>query len=185
MSAGTTHSLYLSEDGQVFASGSNTALQLGIGEAATGLEKTQTPVLVMGLESAKVVHISAGCDASACVSDKGELYLWGRGTGGDQSYPQKAHIIQNFVTDVSLGYDLGVAVDDQGLAWSWGQNAHGELGVGDNEPRLHPFPILNLKGKLVTRAHCGHSFVVCLGKNICKELPQQVEEDHSQQTTLN
>ena len=83
VSAGAAHSLYLSEDGQVFASGSNASLQLGIGESATGLEKTQTPVIVIGLESAKVVHISAGCDASACVTDKGELYLWGRGTGGD------------------------------------------------------------------------------------------------------
>jgi len=37
---------------------------------------------------------------------------------------------------------------------------------------MHPFPILNLKGKLVSKAHCGHDFVVCLGNNIRKEIPQ-------------
>ena len=123
-----------------------------------------------GLDTCKVVRVEAGF-SSSCISEKGELFLWGRGGQDGTPYPQKAHIIQNFVTDVSLGKDLGIAVDNQGLAWSWGQNSHGELGVGDNEPRVHPFPILNLKGKLVTKAHCGHSFVVCLGNNICKELP--------------
>ena len=75
------------------------------------------------------------------------------------------------MVDVSLGKDLGVAVDNQGLAWSWGSNSNGQLGVGDQEPRVHPFPVLNLKGKQVRRANCGHNFTVCLGNNISKELP--------------
>ena len=36
---------------------------------------------------------------------------------------------------------------------------------------MHPFPVLNLKGKQVRRANCGHNFIVCLGNNISKELP--------------
>ena len=110
-------------------------------------------------------------NSSACVTDQGELYLWGRGVYGENSIPAKILTISNPVVHVSMGKDMGVAVDNQGLAWSWGQNGHGELGVGDNEPRIHPFPILNLKGKLVSRAHCGHSFVICLGNNIRKEIP--------------
>ena len=78
---------------------------------------------------------------------------------------------------MSLGREVGVAVDNQGLAWSWGHNTNGELGVGDNEPRVHPFPILNLKGKQVTRAHCGHNFVICLGSNIRKEIPNRALTD--------
>ena len=64
-----------------------------------------------GLETCKVVRIEAGF-SSACISDKGKLFLWGRGGQGGTPYPQKAHIIQNFVTDVNLGKDLGVAVDN-------------------------------------------------------------------------
>ena len=73
--------------------------------------------------------------------------------------------------DVSLGREMGIAVDEQGLAWSWGPNQNGELGVGDTEPRVHPFPVLNLKGKMVSKAHCGHNFVICLGNNVSKEIP--------------
>ena len=52
--------------------------------------------------------------------------------------------------DISLGETLGAAVDSKGLLWTWGTNHSGELGVGDNEPRIHPYPVLTLKGKLVS-----------------------------------
>ena len=50
---------------------------------------------------------------------------------------------------MSLGSTLGAAVDSKGLVWSWGINKQGELGVGDNDPRIHPYPVLTLKGKKV------------------------------------
>jgi len=51
---------------------------------------------------------------------------------------------------VSLGSSLGAAVDCKGLLWTWGSNQFGELGVGDNDVRVHPYPVLTLKGKMVT-----------------------------------
>ena len=131
-------------------------------------------MLVNGLEHSRVVQVDAGL-SSACVTDQGELYFWGRGIWGESPYPQKIMTISNPVVEMSLGHDMGVAVDDQGLAWSWGANTHGELGVGDNEPRVHPFPILSLKGKQISKAHCGNNFVICLGSNIRKDLPKPVE----------
>ena len=71
--------------------------------------------------------------------------------------------ISSKVVDVSLGLTVNIAVDEKGLAWSWGPNEHGELGIGDKEPRIHPFPVLNLKSKLVTSARCGDNFTFCLG----------------------
>ena len=59
--------------------------------------------------------------------------------------------ISGRVCDVSLGLTVGIAVDDTGLAWGWGPNENGEVGVGDMEPRVHPFPLLNLKGKIVSQ----------------------------------
>ena len=75
------------------------------------------------------------------------------------------------MVDVSLGKSISTAIDDQGLAWAWGSNKNGEIGVGDYEPRVHPFPLLNLKGKTVTRVSCGDQFTICLGKKIKKEIP--------------
>ncbi len=75
------------------------------------------------------------------------------------------------MVDVSLGQTVSTAVDSKGLVWTWGSNKLGELGVGDNDARVHPFPVLSLKGKFVQKAICGDSFVMCLGKDIKKELP--------------
>ena len=72
---------------------------------------------------------------------------------------------------MSLGASLGAAVDDKGLLWTWGSNQSGELGVGDCDPRVHPYPVLTLKGKTVTQVQCGGSFVISLGVNIKKEIP--------------
>jgi len=126
-------------------------MQLGIGDM---VEKTQTPVLIDSLSYWMVSKVEAGFQ-SACISKDGEFFLWGRGVFGDYPYPQKILTISNRVVDVSLGQTMSVAVDEKGLAWSWGTNANGELGVGDHEPRIHPFPILSLKGKKVTSVCCG------------------------------
>ena len=74
---------------------------------------------------------------------------------------------------MSLGKSVSTAVDEQGLAWSWGSNKFGEIGVGDNEPRVHPFPLLNLKGKTVTKVCCGDQFTICLGRQVRKEIPSR------------
>ena len=66
---------------------------------------------------------------------------------------------------------MSVAVDEKGIAWSWGANTNGELGVGDRDPRIHPFPILTLKGKNVSRIFCGDQFAISLGREVKKEIP--------------
>ena len=67
---------------------------------------------------------------------------------------------------MSLGKDVSCAVDGKGLVWAWGPNKRGELGVGDSEPRVHPFPLLDLKEKAVSVACCGDDFTVSLGTNV-------------------
>lgn len=74
--------------------------------------------------------------------------------------------------DVCIGHStLGAAIDISGRLWTWGSNIAGELGIGDNEPKINPYPVLALKKKTVTQIACGSSFVVALGSNLKKELP--------------
>ena len=47
----------------------------------------------------------------------------------------------------------------------------GELGLGDNEPKVHPYPVMALKKKSVTQVACGGQFIVALGSNLKKEIP--------------
>jgi alpha-tubulin suppressor-like RCC1 family protein len=50
---------------------------------------------------------------------------------------------------------MGAAIDNQGLVWVWGENKKGELGVGDYSARVHPYPLINLKGKSIQSVSIG------------------------------
>ena len=116
---------------------------------------------------------------SGAITNQGELFLWGTGVFGEYKIPQKILTISNQVKSLSLGGQLGVAVDSKGLVWSWGNNKSGELGVGDQDPRIHPYPVLTLKGKIVNQISCGGSFVIALGRNLKKDIPD-LKLDQSQ-----
>jgi X-linked retinitis pigmentosa GTPase regulator len=109
---------------------------------------------------------------SAAVTATGELYLWGVGVFGSFKTPQKVLSISNSVVDVCLGgATLGAAIDVKGMLWTWGSNVAGELGLGDNDPKVHPYPVMALKKKHVTNIACGGQFIVALGSNLKKEIP--------------
>jgi alpha-tubulin suppressor-like RCC1 family protein len=92
---------------------------------------------------------------TAAVSDTGELYIWGSGIFGEFLGPQRVVSLKTRVKEVSVGGCFGAAIDDTSKVWTWGSNASGELGVGDYEPRVNPFPIVALQGKTVTTVSCG------------------------------
>jgi len=67
----------------VYASGCNTDTQLGMG---TGILSTQTPQKVTALLNYNVVKVEAS-HTSACVTDQGDLFLWGSGIFGEYPFP--------------------------------------------------------------------------------------------------
>lgn len=88
---------------------------------------------------------------SGAIAATGELYLWGMGVFGNYKTPQKVVSISNSVEDVCLGTStLGAAIDAKGLLWTWGSNLAGELGIGDNEPKIHPYNVSALRKKQVS-----------------------------------
>jgi len=50
------------------------------------------------------------------------------------------------------------------MVWVWGENTKGDLGVGDYSARVHPYPLVNLKGKPVDMLSVGSNFSLALGK---------------------
>jgi alpha-tubulin suppressor-like RCC1 family protein len=50
---------------------------------------------------------------------------------------------------MSVGGCFGAAVDKDGLLWTWGSNSSGELGLGDYEARPYPYPVIQLKNKMI------------------------------------
>jgi alpha-tubulin suppressor-like RCC1 family protein len=65
------------------------------------------------------------------------------------------------------------------MVWTWGSNANGELGVGDYEPRVNPFPIVALQGKKVTKIACGGSYAMALGTDISAVSNRSVSANRS------
>ena len=68
---GVAHSLLLSVDGQVYATGSNKLGQLGLGHKQSAI----SPKQVRGLQRQTVKRIACGHHSGA-LTDKGELYIW-------------------------------------------------------------------------------------------------------------
>lgn len=135
------------------------------------VNSTAQPIKLLSLAKHRVIKVDAKAN-SAAITATGELYLWGMGVFGSYKTPYKVVSISNPVQDVCLGTStLGSAIDAKGLLWTWGSNIAGELGIGDNEPKVTPYPVLSLKAKQVTQVACGSSFIVALGSNLKKELP--------------
>jgi len=80
MSAGTTHSLVLSSDGQVFGFGSNVYGQLGMGRSTFWSEKEPLPIgvnMTSALQGKIITQISAGDEHSLVLSSEGHVFGFG------------------------------------------------------------------------------------------------------------
>ncbi|EAS04756.2 chromosome condensation regulator RCC1 repeat protein (macronuclear) [Tetrahymena thermophila SB210] len=171
--------LILTQLGEIYSCGANNFGQLGIGH------KTSTKELqkVQNLEDQTIIKVAAG-HHSAALNRRGELFIWGTGVFGDYPFPTKFCKIDSPFNDISVGGFSGSSVDANGVVWTWGSNQNGELGVGDQEPRLNPFPVAALKGRKVIKVACGINYMVALSAPKSKDLQKQKHQSsahHSSQ----
>lgn len=103
---------------------------------------------------------------SSCVDSDGNLFIWGSGVFGEFLTPYKITLINTKVIDISLGNSFGAFIDSHNMLWTWGSNTSGELGVGDYDSRINPFPVVSLKEKKVMMVSCGGSYAISLGRSI-------------------
>lgn len=137
IACGGAHTLFLTENGRVYATGLNDFGQLGISDDRS---YTTEPLIVSGLPK-KVVKISAGYHHCSAITVDGDLYMWGKNSDGQLGLGKKAAKLVTLPSKVeclngvsikiaSLGSEHSVAVTDKGEALSWGGGASGKLGHG-------------------------------------------------------
>ncbi|KAH0451192.1 hypothetical protein IEQ34_018491 [Dendrobium chrysotoxum] len=158
ISCGGAHTLFLTENGRVFATGLNNFGQLGTTSAKTHILE---PFQISGLPE-KVVQISAGYHHSAVVT----------GAKSVVSTPTRVDSLDGiYIKMVSLGSEHSIAVTDEGNVLSWGSGGAGRLGHGHQSSILGfsfssseymPRLIKNLEGRKINKVSAGMLHSACI-----------------------
>jgi alpha-tubulin suppressor-like RCC1 family protein len=133
IAAGTNHSLALDNTGKVWAWGSNTYGQLGLGSYAE-----QTLPVQVGSSLTGVISIAAGVEDSYAVEGNGTAWAWGDNSIGELGNGTTTS--SNTPTQVNSSTGSIAAISNQtsvastGQVYSWGDNTDGRLGTGSGSP---------------------------------------------------
>lgn len=180
VSAGTSHSLALDDQGKVYTWGDNIYGKLGDN---TNTHRN-TPVAVLdgtaGLLTKRIIQVVGGFGNSIALDDQGKVYTWGlnyygglgNGLAGDSYVPvavadggvsfQSKKILQ-----VAAGSYHSLAIDDQGKVYTWGRNQFGQLGNGNTGTDSNvPVEVLNgnilFQTKKIIQVAAGSSHSIAL-----------------------
>ncbi|WP_317643500.1 InlB B-repeat-containing protein [Bombiscardovia apis] len=150
ISAGSTHTVAITEDGTTWAWGGNDPTLLGSGRALTS---SSLPVKVKTPTGVKFTNVSAGWYHTLAIGSDNKIYSWGvnlfgeLGTSSSSSAtPLPVRISApagaRFVSVCASGYNrYSLALDSNGNAYAWGRNSEGQLGLGDTTNRSVPTKI--------------------------------------------
>lgn len=166
ISASARHSLFVNDDGTVWAWGVNSNGQLGNGTT----ENKNVPVRVKELIDVKAVAV--GSYHSLALKEDGTVWAWGKnnagqlgdGTWEDKSQPVQVNGLAE-VKSISAGNNHSLALKEDGTVWAWGGNGSCQLGNGTTDNSNVPVQVLERIGQSLTgvkwiSAGNGYSLVV-------------------------
>ena len=141
ISAGHKHSLFLTIDGDVYATGYNNYGQLGINNNTSSITDPTKTVID------NVSQISAGGNHSLFLKTDGSVYATGYNNEGqlgdgnntDRNAPHK--ILESKVVQVSAGSNHSLILKNDGSVHTFGHNEWGQLGDGNKTDRNTPYNI--------------------------------------------
>ncbi|MGI6487478.1 MAG: fibronectin type III domain-containing protein [Syntrophothermaceae bacterium] len=149
VSAGKNHTLFIDQDGQVWAWGQNTFGQLGNGST----NDSTTVVSVKGLQN--ITAVAAGCDHSLALDQDGKVWAWGRNNKGqlgigstdDSNIPVQINGPDRVIA-IAAGKEHSLALDNNGKVWAWGSDGYRQLGQGSDRQKDSKVPVqvVNLSG---------------------------------------
>jgi len=166
VSVGTSHTLALRDNGQLYAWGNNANGRLGIGVAGNNFP---SPTAVASPVSGETwTEISAGDAHSMAILSDRTLWAWGNNSAGrlglgntvQRNVPYEVvttGVSGSEWTEVSAFNTHTAALRDSGELYVWGTNTSGQLGLGDTAMRSIPtrLPDANIDGDSWTALSSG------------------------------
>jgi alpha-tubulin suppressor-like RCC1 family protein len=127
----TSHTVYVRNDGTVWAWGKNSNGQLGNNSTTD----SPIPLQVSGLSG--MTAIAAGNNFTVALKNDGTVWAWGinsngqlgDGTTTEHHTPVQVSLLSG-VTAIAVGDNFSVALKNDGTVWTWGGNSNGQLGNG-------------------------------------------------------
>ena len=149
VAAGDEHTMIVTADGLVFATGDNSKGQLGVGDTENRLVPT---LVTWQLQGKAAVNVAAGDRHTLCITADCSLFSWGGNDRGQLGVgdTQERHLPT-----------LALCITSDGSLFSWGMNHSGQLGVGDAENRRIPTLVTGLQGKQVVHVAAGGNHTIC------------------------
>lgn len=162
VAASSNYSFLVMEDGTLYGVGNNSYLSLACGE---GIFSTHRRVEL----PEKPVAIANGFGHVLALTEKGEVYAWGRNNKGQVGNGSTRHVmtpvklpLQNIV-QICGGGQFSLALDKDGHLWGWGDNEFHALS-GSNEAYIaYPF-ILDTGSIEIASIEAGSGHIVVLDK---------------------
>ncbi|MED0757677.1 hypothetical protein P4S93_00735 [Aneurinibacillus thermoaerophilus] len=168
---GKEHFLALTNDGTVWAWGTNKSGELGDGTN----QSRNTPVQVKGLSD--VIEVVAANDSdgngySLALTKDGTIYAWGsnkygqlglgEGAGAFVKTPTRVLEVRD-IASIAGGQGHAFAVKNDGTVYAWGRNNEGQLGDDTTKDRYIPVRIDDLKG--ISRIVMGTNHIIAFQRS--------------------
>jgi alpha-tubulin suppressor-like RCC1 family protein len=165
VSSGRVHTLFLTNNGFVYATGNSSLGQLGYGSTLTPSFPVQVKINVT-TNLSNIIQVSAGYSHSLFLKSDGTIYACGynlRGELGNGTTTQSnyAILINNSnltnIVQVSAGFYHSLFIKSNGTVLSCGRNDNGQLGDNTITQRLSPVLITSLTNIIQVSAGYLHS----------------------------
>ena len=174
LAGGKSFTLALTSEGVAYSWGRNHKGQLGTGLGLAvdiyAMQNIPEPIEADELLGRRVTKLSAGHSHAACITEQGELFLWGMGQHFDPIRVNE--LLHTKVVDVACGQDYTLVVDEEGRMYSFGVasagmtgGTTGVLGQGSKVARLNQATLMEAfeaENVKVTQVSAGWKHAACL-----------------------
>ncbi|XP_061576509.1 probable E3 ubiquitin-protein ligase HERC6 [Cololabis saira] len=147
ISAGGTHTLFLTLSSLVYCCGANKCGQLGLNRVD---EKGRFNIcMVPALRPLGVSFISCGESHTAVLTESGGVYTFGEGSHGQLGHNSSTNEVRPRLVDglggpvsqIACGRHHTLVLSSSGRVWAFGNGDKGQIGTGQTGGSLRPTPV--------------------------------------------